>query len=113
MLNNQIKDVNFILYVYDSTNLESFQNIKLWKKSISELGPKKNVIEYLIGNKTEIPEKIVTDKISVDSFANNFKLKSWNVSARMKTNLNELFEEMGKIYYDHYINFINKIKNLN
>ena len=97
MLNNQIKDVNFILYVYDSTNLESFQNIKLWKKSINDL----------------IPEKIVTDKLSVDSFANNFKLKSWNVSARMKTNLNELFEEMGKIYYDHYINFINKIKNLN
>jgi Ras-related protein Rab-1A len=113
MLNNQIKDVNFILYVYDSTNLESFQNIKLWKKSINDLGTKKNVVEYLIGNKTEIPEKIVTDKISVDSFANNFKLKSWNVSARMKTNLNELFEEMGKIYYDHYINFINKIKNLN
>ena len=76
MLNNQIKDVNFILYVYDSTNLESFQNIN-------------------------------------DSFANNFKLKSWNVSARMKTNLVELFEEMGKIYYDQYINFINKIKNLN
>ena len=113
MLNNQIKDVNFILYVYDSTNLESFQNIKLWKKSINDLGPKKNVIEYLIGNKTEIPEKIVTDKMSVDSFANNFNLKSWNVSARMKTNLVELFQEMAKIYYDNYINFINKIKNLN
>ena len=44
MLNNQIKDVNFILYVYDSTNLESFQNIKLWKKTINDLGTKKNVI---------------------------------------------------------------------
>ena len=34
LLNTQIKDVNFILYVYDSTNLESFTNIKLWKMAI-------------------------------------------------------------------------------
>ena len=31
----------------------------------------------------------------------------------MNTNLNELFQEMSKTHYDNYINFINKIKNLN
>ena len=112
MINNAIKDVNFILYVYDSTNLESFQAIKLWKLSLSEMDLKSNVIEYLVGNKNEIPEKIVTDKVSVDSLAKKYKFKSWSVSARAVNNLRELFEDMANIYYENYFKFVNKIKNL-
>ena len=112
MINNAIKDVNFILYVYDSTNLESFQAIKLWKLSLSEMDLKSNVIEYLVGNKNEIPDKIVTDKVSVDSLAKKYKFKSWSVSARAVNNLRELFEDMANIYYENYFKFVNKIKNL-
>ena len=112
MINNAIKDVNFILYVYDSTNLESFQAIKLWKLSLSEMDLKPNVIEYLVGNKNELPEKVVTDKVSVESVAKKYNFKSWSVSARGVKNLNELFENMANIYYENYFKFINKIKNL-
>ena len=112
MINNAIKDVNFILYVYDSTNLESFQAIKLWKLSLSEMDLKSNVIEYLVGNKNELPEKIVTDKVSVDSLAKKYNFKSWSVSARAVNNLNELFQDMANIYYENYFKFVNKIKNL-
>ena len=69
MINNPIKDVNFILYVYDSTNLNSFQSIKLWKLALSEIDLKSNVIEYLVRNKNELPEKIVTDKASLKNLA--------------------------------------------
>lgn len=110
LLNNQIKDANFILYVYDSTNLESFQNIKLWKQSIDELGINRNAIQYLVGNKIEIPEKIVTDKSSVDTMAKTLKLQQWEVSARMLTNVPELFTEMAKQYYASYTAFIDKVK---
>ena len=112
-INNLIKDCNFILFVYDLTNLESFQNIKLWKSLINDLNVKKSAIQYLIGNKNENPDKIKVDKQSIDTIANNLKLKSYTVSAKMNTNLNELFQEMSKTHYDNYINFINKIKNLN
>ena len=112
MINKAIKDVNFILYVYDSTNLESFQSIKLWKLSLSEMDLKSNVIEYLVGNKNELPDKIVTDKVSVDSLAKKFNFKSWSVSARAVNNLKELFEDMGNLYYENYFKFINKMKNL-
>lgn len=112
MINNPIRDVNFILYVYDSTNLESFQAIKLWKLALSEMDLKSNVIEYLVGNKNELPEKVVTDKVSVDSLAKKFNFKSWSVSARGVNNLNELFTEMANIYYENYFKFLNKIKNL-
>ena len=112
LLNNQIKDVNFILYVYDSTNLESFTNIKLWKMSIQELLTKKNVVEYLVGNKSELPEKVVTDKTSVAAMADNLKLKSWSVSARTLLNLKEMFEEMANTYYKNYKSFIDKVNKL-
>ena len=112
MINNPIKDVNFILYVYDSTNLESFQSIKLWKLALSEINLKSNVVEYLIGNKNEIPEKIVTDKGSIDNLSKKYNFKSWSVSARASNNLNELFEEMANIYYENYFKFVNRIKHL-
>jgi len=112
MINNPIKDVNYILYVYDSTNLESFQSIKLWKLSLSEMDLKSNVKEYLIGNKSELPEKIVTDKVSVDSLAKKFNLKPFSVSARAVTNLKELFEDMANNYYENYFKFVNKIQNI-
>ena len=112
MINNSIKDVNFILYVYDSTNLESFQAIKLWKLALSEMDLKSNVIEYLVGNKNELPEKIVTDKVSVDSLAKKYNFKSWSVSARGVNNLNELFKDMANTYYENYFKFVNKIKTL-
>ena len=112
LLNNQIKDVNFILYVYDSTNLESFTNIKLWKMSIQELLTKKNVVEYLVGNKSELPEKVVTDKTSVATMADTLKLKSWSVSARTLLNLKEMFEEMANTYYKNYKSFIDKVSKL-
>lgn len=110
LLNTQIKDVNFILYVYDSTNLESFTNIKLWKMAIQELLTKKNVGEYLVGNKSELPEKIVTDKTSVDAMAETLKMKAWNVSARTMLNIKEMFDDMANCYYKNYKNFIDKVK---
>ena len=112
MINNPIRDVNYILYVYDSTNLESFQSIKLWKLALSEIDLKANVVEYLIGNKNELPEKIVTDKASVDNLAKKYNFKSWMVSARAGNNLKELFEEMANSYYENYFKFVNKVKNL-
>ena len=74
---------------------------------------KKNTVQYLIGNKNENPDKIKVDQTSIDSISSALKMKSYNVSAKMNTNLNELFQEMAKTHYDNYINFINKIKNLN
>ena len=109
LIYNQIKDVNFILYVYDRTNLESFQNIKLWQSTIHESLTNKNVIEYLIGNKDENKEKIVVDSSSIKNMESNLKLKSWSMSARTKSNVDELFEEIGKICYENYQKFVNKV----
>ena len=112
MINNPIKDCNFILYCYDQTNLETFQSIKQWKNSIDQMEKKPNVIEYLVGNKNEIPEKVVTDNTTINNLASILKLKSWIVSARTMYNLKEMFDEMAQNYYETYFKFVNKVKNL-
>lgn len=112
LINKAIKNVNFILYVYDSTNLESFQNIQLWKMSVNEMNLPKSVQEYLVGNKIEIPEKVTVNKGSIDSVSKNYKLKPFSVSARMNSGLKELFDDIAKNCYDNYINFITKVKSL-
>ena len=112
LINKVISDVNFILYVYDTTNLDSFQSIEAWKETTKQMEIKSNVVEYLVGNKIEIPEKVVTDKVSVENLAKKYNFKSWQVSARGVQNLKELFEEMANAYYENYFKFINKIKNI-
>ena len=112
LINKVISDVNFILYVYDTTNLDSFQSIKAWKETTKQMEIKSNVVEYLVGNKIEIPEKVVTDTVSVENLAMKYNFKSWQVSARGVQNLKELFEEMANAYYENYFKFINKIKNI-
>ena len=110
LINKVISDVNFILYVYDTTNLDSFQSIKAWKETTKQMEIKSNVVEYLVGNKIEIPEKVVTDKVSVENLAKKYNFKSWQVSARGVQNLKELFEEMANAYYENYFKFIKILK---
>jgi Ras-related protein Rab-1A len=81
LVNNQIKDVNFIIYVYDATNLESFQNIKLWKENLKELVTNKKCIEILVGNKIDLENRIAVDETSIKSIASHYNMKSFSVSA--------------------------------
>jgi small GTP-binding protein len=81
LLNTQIKDCNFICYVYDSSNLESFQSIKLWKETIKEIGVNKKCVEYLVGNKSDLESKIAVDETSVKNLASLYNLKQISVSA--------------------------------
>jgi small GTP-binding protein len=81
IVTSQIKDVNFIFYVYDATNLESFQSIKLWKENIKNVITNNNCVEYLVGNKIDLEKKIVVDETSVKNMANLYNLKPYSVSA--------------------------------
>lgn len=44
----QVKDANFIIYVFDVTNKESFENVKLWKDIVREHLTNKKCIGMLI-----------------------------------------------------------------
>lgn len=79
LVNSEIKDANFVLYVYDSTNLESFQNIKLWRENVTQVN--KKCIELLIGNKTDLENKKMVDETSIKGYVNQFSMKAFSISA--------------------------------
>ena len=81
VVSSQIKDANFILYVYDSTNLESFQTIKLWKENIKMTLTNKNFVEYLVGNKIDLEKKLAVDDSAIKNMSSLYKLKPYSVSA--------------------------------
>ncbi len=81
LIYSQIKDVNFILYVYDSTNMESFSSVKLWKENLKVFITNKNCKEYLVGNKVDQEKKILVDDTSSRNLANLYGLKQYSVSA--------------------------------
>lgn len=81
LVTSHVKDVNYVLYVYDSTNLESFQTIKLWKENIKMALNNKNCVEYLIGNKIDLENKIAVDDSSIKNMATLYKMKSHSISA--------------------------------
>ncbi len=81
LLMSQLTDVNFILYVYDSTNLESFQTIKLWKEAVKDSLVNARCTEYLVGNKIDMENKQDVDETSVKNMALLYNFKTFNVSA--------------------------------
>jgi Ras-related protein Rab-1A len=81
VVSSQVKNANFILYVYDSTNLESFQTIKLWKENIKMILTNKNCVEYLVGNKIDLENKINVDDSAIKNMSSLYKLKPYTVSA--------------------------------
>ena len=78
LVNSEIKDANYVLYVYDATNLESFQNIKLWRENVKAVN--KNCIELLVGNKIDLG-KVTVDDTSVKGYINQFSMKAFSISA--------------------------------
>ncbi len=84
------------LLVFDLGNLESFKHLETWLAEIREVCPQKPFI--LVGNKSDLPEKKVTDaEIDV-------KLKQWGASGKIFTsaktgsNINEAFLLLGRLY---------------
>jgi small GTP-binding protein len=81
IVTSQLSDVNFIIYVYDATNLESFQGIKLWKETVKESVQNKNCVELLVGNKTDLEKKITVDETSIKNLSSLYNFKAFSVSA--------------------------------
>jgi Ras-related protein Rab-6A len=84
LITSQLSDVNFIIYVYDTTNLESFQAIKLWKETVKEFASNKNCVEILVGNKVDLEKRQIVDETSVKNLSSVYNFKSFSVSAVRK-----------------------------
>ena len=93
-----LKGADGIIYVYDVTNKESFDNLKTWINTAEE-----SITDFkkiIIGNKIDIEDKKKVSTEMLEKFCEKQNLKGLETSAKNGTNVNEMFELLTKMIID-------------
>ncbi|KAM3127311.1 hypothetical protein pb186bvf_020597 [Paramecium bursaria] len=83
-----------IIFVYSITDRDSFNNVEKWVKSIRE-NTTEEVCQILVGNKMDLQNRKV-EKYEGEALANKFKIQFLETSAKDGTNIQSLFDMLGK-----------------
>ena len=86
---NYLRDSDFILFVFDVTKKESFENINNWLK-LSE-GIEGNFEKILVGNKFDKEEKEISNE-DIINFSEEKNMRHFEISAKNGDKINDLFE---------------------
>jgi len=89
-----------ILFVYDITKLDTFQNIKNWKDEVSRYA-NENKIFVLVGNKSDLEENREIKTEEGQEFAEKNNMLFFETSALNGNNIQELFNQTAKIILDN------------
>ena len=83
------------LVIYDTTDLESFEEVEEWIDEIRQYG-KKNSIFILIGNKTDLENERMVSSEEGQTKASEYGFEYFETSAKTGHNVNDLFNSLGK-----------------
>ena len=94
---NYYKNVDGVMFVFDVTNSESFnEGIKYWLTECDN-----QIKEYkkiLVGNKIDLCEEMkIISKESIEKFAESKNMKYFEASAKEGTNVEKIFIELGEM----------------
>ena len=98
-----LKNIDGVLFVFDLSEIKTFNNIKMWMNFFKDnYTGKDNIPKYLIGNKKDLLKEVDQDKIDIFLEDNqDFFCKYKQTSAKEEDNqINELFQEMGELLYE-------------
>lgn len=79
-----------IIIVYDTTDQESFNNVRTWLYEIDRYASE-NVNKLLVGNKVDLVEKRAVDKDAAKQFADSLEIPFLETSAKNSTNVEQAF----------------------
>ncbi|KEG06336.1 putative small GTP-binding protein Rab1 [Trypanosoma grayi] len=82
-----------IIIVYDTTDMESFNNIKTWLSEIDKFASE-NVNKLLVGNKCDLVVKKAVDTQVAKDFADSLGIPFLETSAKDSSNVEEAFTRM-------------------
>ncbi|AYU79957.1 ras-related protein RAB1A [Leishmania donovani] len=82
-----------IIIVYDTTDMESFNNVKTWLSEIEKYASE-NVNKILVGNKCDLVTKKAVDTQMAKDFADSLGIPFLETSAKNSTNVEEAFIQM-------------------
>ena len=87
---NIYRNANGVLFVYDITNQESFNNIKNWIKDLQNVG--NDIKSAIIGNKLDLESNRVITREEIEEISNEHNMPFLETSARENINVNEGFD---------------------
>ncbi|KAF8289288.1 putative small GTP-binding protein Rab11, putative,Rab11 GTPase [Trypanosoma cruzi] len=82
-----------IIIVYDTTDMESFNNVRTWLSEIDKFASE-NVNKLLVGNKCDLVLKKAVDTQMAKDFADNLGIPFLETSAKEASNVEEAFTRM-------------------
>ena len=92
-----LRRVDGIIFVFDLTNDNTFENIRSWLMESYEVTD--NFHKILVGNKLDL-EDIQVDTHRVEKLCEKYNMKYFKASAKNGTNIKELFFEITKLILD-------------
>ena len=96
---NYIKKADGILLVYNITDKDTFEGVKVWIKSIKEeSGDSRPII--LIGNKSDLNDKRMIKKEVGEDFAENEGIKFYETSCKTGENVEKAINDLVKQIYE-------------
>lgn len=99
------RSANCIGIVYDITESETFEHIKVWLEEISKYA-KENVLKILIGNKSDLDQQRAVKYEQGQELADRYGIPFIETSAKADVCINKLFEQAAS-------NYIDKLENTN
>ena len=96
---NYIKKADGILLVYNITDKDTFEGVKVWIKSIKdESGDSRPII--LLGNKSDLNDKRMIKKEVGEDFAENEGIKFYETSCKTGENVEKAINDLVKQIYE-------------
>ena len=91
---NFIRKGDGMIFTFDLSNEESFENIKTWL--ITADGVKEDYQRILVGNKSDLPDKKI-NKEKAEKLGQRYNMKYFETSAKDGKNVDVIFKEIAEL----------------
>ena len=104
-----IKNTHGIIFVYDITNRESFNQLSKWIKVANSKINLDEIPTTILGNKLDLNNERIINTEEGEQFAKNLSASFFETSAKDGTNIDQAFDELiNKIYENIQYEFGNE-----
>ncbi|XP_041358130.1 putative Ras-related protein Rab-33 [Gigantopelta aegis] len=82
MVQHYYRNVHAVIFVYDVTKMNSFENMSQWIEECDQHNLNKDIPRILVGNKCDIKEKIAVNTNLAQKFADSHNMPLFETSAK-------------------------------
>ena len=91
--------IEIIIFVYDITNKNSFNEINIFYEKIKEINKSNEIIYYIIGNKNDLNENRQISELEAEKYSSSINAKFSEFGTLDKNEMSEIFDKIIKKYY--------------